>query len=208
MNIQTFIKDVGFGLGLNRAKFEDDGTLVFEGDATVYDDLLTSFAGLRLNSVVGKVAYDYNENGVTFKSGVSITTANDIVNLNFQYPHKAKTNGLLNLHIHWEQDDTYANKAIQWSVKYRIHSNNSAKVTTWTTVVVEATDANNAFDYVSGTLNQITPLVDIDMTGASISSVIQIKLARTDSATGDILGTFCDSHFQIDTLGSRQEYVK
>jgi len=207
-NIQEFFKNIGIGEGSNRLKIEDDGTIVREGNATVWDDIVGSLIGKRLSSVVGKVEYNYAENAITFKSGGSISTANDIVNFNLQYPHAAKVTGSMNLHIHWEQSDTYLNMPIQFTVKYRVQSNGAAKTTSWTTVVVEANPTNNAMTYVSGTFNQITKLINVDMTGMGISSTAQFQLARTDSETGDIIGTFVDAHVEMDTDGSRSEFSK
>ena len=185
---------------------EADGTWVNKGDSTTWDDLVGSLVASKLESVAGKIQYDYAENAITMNPGGSISVANDRLIFNYQYPHACVVDGEMRLHMHWEQpDDTVR----QFTVAYRIQDNGAAKTTSWTTVVVDTDDENaNAFTYVSGTLNQITRLATIDMTGAGISSTVQFRLARTDSETGDILATFVDAHVERDTHGSRQEYVK
>jgi len=189
----------------NYMEVEDDGTIVNHGDGTVWDDLVNSLIGRRLYSNSGKVDYDYDENALVFQPSGSITNANDRVIWSLQYPHAAIVDGEMRLHIHWEQPDATER---EFTVAYRIQSNGAVKETDWTTVVVPTSAANNAFTYVSGTLNQITSLVDVDMTDAGISSTVQFRLARTDSESGNILGTFVDAHVEMDTLGSRDEYVK
>ena len=206
--IDTYFKDIGVGSGSDRAKFESDGTLKFEGDSTTWDDIVGSLIGKKLSSTVGKVDYNWAENSIKFQSGGSISTANDIVNINLQYPHAAKEGGIFAFHLHYEQTDTYANMPVQFTVKYRVQNNGAAKNTTWTTVTVEANDDNTVFPYSSGTLNQILKLVDIDITGMNISSTVQIQFARTDSATGDLYATFADAHIERDTIGSRSQYSK
>jgi len=185
---------------------EADGTWVNRGDSTTWDDLVNSLVGKRLSSTSGKVDYDYDENAIKFQSGGNIATSNDRVVFNLQYPHACVVDGEMRLHIHWEQPDATVR---QFSVQYRIQENGATKATTWTTVVVDTDDGGaSVFTYVSGTLNQITKLATIDMTGASISATVQFRLARTDSETGNILGTFVDAHVERDTHGSRTEFVK
>ena len=197
-------QNIIFGTPPNYSQFESDGTLVAHGDATCWDDLVGALIGRRLSSTAGKVDYDWDENAITMQSGGDIANSADRIVFSYQFPHKAKTNSSLMLHIHWEQTST--NK-IEWSGQYRVQSNNETKTTTWTSFTANSTD-NSVFTYTSGTLNQITELAEIDMTGASISATVQFRLARTDSTAGDIDATFVDAHYEIDTFGSREEYVK
>lgn len=205
VNINDLFADTGIGSGSDRLKIEDDGTTKREGAATVWDDIQNSLIGKQLSSVAGKVDYNWAENTITMQPGGVITTANDLLVFNLQVPHAAIEDGSLNLHMHWEQPDATEREI---TVKYRIQNNGAAKTASWTTVTKALNATNNAFTYTSGTLNQITGLVDIDLTGASISAVVEFQMARTDSETGDIEVTFVDAHIQKDTDGSRQEYVK
>lgn len=189
----------------NYFEVEPDGTDVRHGDATMWDDLVGSLIGRKLSSVSGKVDYNWSENAIKFQPSGNIATANDRVIFNYQYPHAAKENGNMRLHIHWEQVN--ANK-IEFTVQYRIQSNNASKTTSWTTVTANSSD-DSVFTYPgSGTLNQITELCSVDMTGAGISATVQFRLVRDDSTVGDILGTFIDAHIERDMIGSRTEYSK
>ena len=181
-----------------------DGTLTLHGESTVWDDITSSLIGRQLSSTAGKLDYDWEENAIVFNSAGDIAVVNDRLVWSFQYPHAAKTNGEVQLHVHWEQTDTVAR---EFTLQYRIQNNGAIKNTTWTTVVVD-TNANNAFTYTSGTLNQITALKNIDMTGASLSATMQFRLARTDAVAGDIRSTFVDAHVERDTLGSDDPFVK
>jgi len=189
----------------NYFEVEADGTWVNKGDSTTWDDLVNSLIGRRLNSVAGKVDYNYAESGITMQPGGVIGTIADRLIFNLQYPHACVVDGEMRLHIHWEQPDATDR---EFTVQYRIQNNNDTKTTSWQTVVV-STNTNNAFTYPgSGTFNQITPLCSVDMDGVGISATVQFRLARTDSETGDILAVFVDAHVERDTHGSRQEYVK
>ncbi len=185
-------------------EIEDDGTDVRHGDATVWDDLVGSLIGRRLSSVAGKVDYNWDENSITMQPGGAITTRNDLLIFNYQYPHACRASGHMKLHAHWEQPNS--NKVV-WTVRYRIQSNGAAKTTDWTEVEANSED-NSIYTYESGTLNQITELADVDLTGAGISATVQFRLARTDSTATDIEATFIDAHVERDMLGSRAEYAK
>lgn len=179
------------------------GTLIFTGDSTVWDDIQTSLIGRRLASTSGTVTYDYAENTVVFAPSGSITNTNDTVVFNLQLPHGTKIPSTMQLHMHYEQD-TATSRTM--TVRYRIQNNGSAKTATWTTTTAVTT--NSAFPYTSGTLNNILPLASIDLTGASLSAVVQVQMTRTDSNTGNLHALFVDAHIEKDQIGSDEEYVK
>jgi len=170
----------------------------------VWDDLVGSLIARRLESVAGALQYNYDNNSITMNSGGDIALDTDRVIFNFQYPHAAIVDGEMKLHIHFEQ--TSAN-VIAFTTQYRIQTNGGAKQTAWTTVN-SSSDVDNAFAYVSGTLNQIVKLATVDLTGAGLSATVQFRVARTDVTVGDIEATFIDAHVKRDSVGSQGEYVK
>jgi hypothetical protein len=203
-NIQNLQTSLKFGSSESYFEIEVDGSITYKGDSTVWDDIVGSLIGQRLYSNAGTVDYNYEENCVVFQPGGDITDLADCLVFNYQYPHKAKDTGYLNLHFHWEQESTTNREITVW---YRIQSNNNLKTEDWTEVIINTND-NNIFEYSSGTLNQISALASIDMTGAGISATVQFRMTRSDSNSGNINVTFVDAHYEIDGPGSRQEYVK
>ena len=201
----SFTGAMKFGRDANHTLLEEDGTMVAVGDATCWDDLTNSLAGRRLASSAGSVDYNWAENCITFSGSGDITDDNDKVILNLQKPHGAKTDSVTHFHIHWEQTDATDR---EFTVRYRIQGNGEAKTTAWTTVVVTANATSNAFTYTSGTMNQITRLVDIDWSTAPLSSTVQIQFTRSDAVAGTVNVVFADSHVEYNMLGSRQEFVK
>lgn len=170
-----------------------------------WDDLANSLIGRRLASNAGSVDYDWDENAIAFSSGWDISDDNDCVIWNLQKPHGAKANSTLNMHFHYEQTDAVDK---EFTIRYRIQDNSQAKTTTWTEVVV-STDTNNVFPYVSGTLNQICKIADIDWSNVNISSTVQFKMTRSDSVGWTVLVTFVDWHVAYDQdRWSRQEFEK
>lgn len=202
--IEEYARETGFGSGLDKTKFDASGQMKAENSATMWDDISSSVLGLRLYSAAGSVGYDYLENTIVFSPGGSINNVNDRIVLNLQIPHAAKVDSELRLHVHWEQPDAAVR---EFTVQYRLQDNGAAKTTAWTTVTGSSA-TNSIFPYVSGTLNQITEIVAVDLTGVGISSTVQFRLTRTDSETGDIAATFIDAHYEVDTLGSSEEYIK
>ena len=192
------------GNSSDRLKINVDGTVILEGNSTTWDDLSTSLVGSKLSSVVGTVDYNFDENGIDMSANGDIENNNDLVGMNVQLPHAIKLDSELRLHIHWEQTDSTDR---EFTIKYRLQDTGGIKNLAWITVVVP-TNVNNVFSYTSGTLNQITKLVNIDLTGYSISSLVQMKLTRSDAVAGLITSTFIDFHYEIDSFGSNQEFVK
>jgi len=175
-----------------------------------WDDITNPLVARRLESTSGRLQYNWAENTITMQDNGNINSTSDRLIFNLQKPHGMLENGAdceFRLHIHWEQTST---DKVEFTVQYRIQSNNAAKNTTWVTATANSTD-DSAFTYPgSGTFNQITRLVDIDMSGVALSSTCQIRLARTDDiGADDIEATFVDAHYPTDQeRGSRQEFVK
>ena len=207
VDVTALANPLYIGNGTNRTKIDTDGTITLEGGAVVYDDIQGVVNGANLYTVAGKADFDFDEQCVVLQSGGSITTNGDIVDMTLQLRHNAKLDAPISIHLHWEQTST---TTIQFTYKYRVQRNGQPKTTAWSSNVVVNTSTGgvNVFPYISGTLNQISNLGDIPLTGAGLSTVLQIKLARTDSNGGNINVTFIDGHYQIDALGSNEQFEK
>ena len=194
----------------------DNNKVPVKLDNTVYEDKAYPLFGKRLSSSTGTADYDYNEMNVRFQPSGGIEDIRDTVGMVAEIPHQAIANGKIYPHIHWEQTTTDANV---WTLQYRIQDNGSQKVTDWSVSMTAtsgelAEDCDNVFDYSSGTLIQISRFKDasgnyyIDLDGIGISATIQFRMTRTDSLTGNIYADFFDFHYQIDDIGSKDEFSK
>jgi len=195
------------GTAPDQATIDPENGLVYTGDTTVWNDIQTSLSGRRLASSSGKVDYNYENNSISFSPSGVITNINDMVGWSIQHPHSGKVNGMINAHIHWEQVDLVAR---EWTLRWRKQTNKSEKDLPWNTVLVQTGGVNDLSvpDVGFTTWNQITRLVDIDTTGFGLSCVVQLQLTRSDGVAGDIEATFVDAHVELDSLGSKEEYVK
>lgn len=168
-----------------------------------WDDLQESLVGKQLAGSGGKVGYDWGETAIVFQPNGNIANDNDCVIWNLQLRHGIKVDSELHLHMHFWKD-TAVNR--EMTLRYRFQVNGSPKTTAWTTVTADTDDA--VFPYTSGVDNNILPLATIDLTGMTISDIIQFRMTRTDGNSGDLFVTFADGHAEWDALGSRTEYVK
>ena len=201
---------IGDVAGGNYTEIEADGTIRFHGNATVFRDEERSLLTQQRLNPSDRLALNLEEGSVTYKNTATVT---DFTITNIQLNHDRKHGANVFPHIHWWQ--TSANMP-NWLLQYRWQVNGSAKETDWNYLPWN----DNAFDYVSGELNQITRFGTITPpTGDGISDLLQIRLIRdvanaseefTDPETSPINqdAVSLDAHIEIDTLGSRQEYTK
>ena len=187
-----------------------DGEHPFITSDTVFDDRPIPLIGKRIGTSTGTADYDWDELGVVFSANGGISDNNDVIATETQMPHGAKLNGKIYPHIHWWQTSS---SAYVFTLQYRVQDNGSAKTTSWTNMTATA-GTDDVYTYTSGTLNQITRFKDgsgnyyIDLDGVGISATIQFRMTRTDALAGTATVTFFDFHYEIDTLGSRDEIVK
>lgn len=207
VDIEGLVAPLYFGNGVNRTKINTDGTLTFEGTSTGFDDISGHINSSSIAGTPGKVDYDETEDLIVFEPSGAIATLADLIGVKFQLKHKHKVGTPLKLHIHWRQPNAGPH---EFTYKYRFINNGAASTLTWSDpIVVAATGDNNAFEYVSGNLDQKTILGDIPTTGLELSSIIQVKIARTDAVAGNLYVYDIDGHIEIDSAtGSSTEYTK
>lgn len=209
--LNNYPRDVGFGSGNDRTRWDNYGQRKAYGRAVGYEDLSTSLKGKRLSTTTGKVEWDWDRHACKFEPAGDITVKADKVGDEHQYPHSAKEDGAFYYHMHWFQTEDWAQYGgVEFVFRYRVNSNGSEEVTDWTTVTVTPNEINSVFEYNGETsLVQITRLATVDLTGTSISAMVDWEMARTDdSGMGNIYIKYIDPHYIQDTDGSDTEYVK
>lgn len=199
-----------FGTTTSYTEFQSDGSMVAVGDATCFLDELSPLIGQRLESPSSDIIQDNSEGAVYFKDTCIYGT--DYVSFSMQINHDWDYEDL-EPHLHWWQASS---NVPNWILQYRWQDNGQAKTTSWTPLAWDS----HAFTYSSGTLNQITSFGTIAATAnVGVSSILQIRLTRdttnvstlfagADPLTGNVYGVSFDCHKSVNTLGSRQRYVK
>jgi len=128
-----------------------------------------------------------------------------------QMPHTWKEGTTIHPHIHWlPKTNGTAGQRVQWSLEYTVIPIGGDLTTT--NITSSTTIHNNDIDLVAGR-HYITGLPAIDMTGCVLSCMILCRIFRDATALGDdytddAIALEFDVHYQSDSPGSRQEYIK
>lgn len=193
----------------DNTSIEADGTLKFNGRATVFTDMVAASANVKTQG--NRIVFDDAENAITFPNTCVYNT--DWVWFSLQLPHTWKLGSTIYPHIHYQQTN---NATPNFLYEYRWQTHGQTKTTAWT----KLPQTTNVFGYLSGTLNQIikgagiTPPVN-----AGLSDIIQFRISRdmnnssgafsgNDLYTGSVTAISADVHIEQDTIGSRNEYIK
>ena len=151
---------------------------------------------------------DYDDTSIYPTDGGSMTG---------QVPHSWKLDSEIRPHIHWLQEGS---NVPNWLLAYKIKDNGATDIreTDFTNHSLIAL-TTEVFTYTSGAIRQISKGTAIDMTGINISAPMHFSLFRdttnasglfagADGFVGDALVYQFDFHWQRDSYGSWQEYIK
>lgn len=167
---------------------------------TVWDDLRFPAQGINPAGAPAPPTVDTADGTLVF----SASQTNIIAGI-AQLPHQWKEGSTVNPHIHWCPSNTNTGNVL-WRFEYEVQDIGGV-FTGFTTV-----DTLEAGSGVAET-HQIHSLGTIDMTGKKVSCVMKWKLSRiggdgTDTFTGTARLLEFDIHYEIDSLGSSDEFTK
>lgn len=191
--------------GGNYSEFESDGTLVFNGDATVYDDLRFPAQSVKLDSTNPPTSTAYKGGSVlAFASNPS-----QKIYFNAQLPHGWKM-GDLNFHVHIVLPTAGAGggtENVKFNLTYSwayIGYDFPAETTITATRDVQNDGAGKHI------LMNIGTLLESNAAGTQsegVSSMLICSLTRDVSVASDyaqpVYLVEADFHYEIDTVGSR-----
>ena len=202
---------IGNPTGGDYILIEADGTAVFKGDATVWDDLRIVPGAFDFAGSGDPVLSDWQPggSGATFK--VYKFRANEQVFFTCQVPHTYMQGEDIYAHAHWTPGDRgneESGKTVPWALDYSWANVGAAFGASAT---VDLTDTCTGTDH----LHEMTPDVVITGTDKHISSMLACRFYRngagtwagTTSAQSPALLEF-DFHFPVDTVGSRERASK
>jgi hypothetical protein len=198
---------------------EPDGTVRMDGAATVWNDLIvnpdaTSRGSSNPPVWGGNPATVFRQNAGSqgvFLLMFSATTEQELY-FTIQIPHGYKVGSTLYPHVHWTtRVGTPSGTNVVWGLEYSaIAIGGNFPNTT----IITANSVIGSIGTPSGTGQHIiTSLGTISGSGLGISSILICRLFR---AATDPLDTFgnetgllsFDIHYEQDTEGSRQEFIK
>jgi hypothetical protein len=197
------------GSGVNETLFDSTGHQTMTGTARPWRDALTDALNIK-NTGVG-VSTNAAESTVEFVNNA--LAASDYLYLNIQMNHDKDPTSSIYPHIHFFQG---RNAIPNFLLYYRWQKMGAEKATSW--VPLKCTTL--AFTYGGTTRVNIASSVAIaPPTGTGLSDIVQFRICRdTNNASGLFTGAdpytgtvgvlAFDIHFQINSLGSTDEYTK
>ena len=169
---------------------------------TVWDDIRAPFTQIK-RGALDKPDFDYTNIGLLFPQNDDA----EIIYIIFQMPHNYKLGTDIYPHIHWQQMN--ANDVV-WKLEYKWSIPNALVPGAFTAV----TATTRLYTWAADNLHQYDGWAAIS--GAAItkiSSVLLFKVFRDDNVDagaggGDALAFEFDLHYEMDTLGSKSEFIK
>lgn len=192
----------------NYTNFDATGHQTMVGTAKPWRDELGDALVLKVQGV--GVAVNPTEGTQEFATNAH---TDDYLYKNVQLNHDKDLSSSIYPHLHWFQDNSATPNFL---LQYRWQISTGAKVTPW----ADRRCILNAVTYTTGTLNQISHASAITVpTGTTLSDIVQFRIIRDTanssttfvgsdsySAVAGILSFDC--HFQINSIGSTDEYTK
>jgi hypothetical protein len=175
----------------------------------VWDDMLGQAIAANLDTSSGRIDYNYDELGITFQDNARYPQ--EPLGIPFQFSHRAAVDNELRPHIHWIQEQA---DIPNFLIEYRVYKNGETPP-----AFTQAIGTGEVFTYTSGTILQVTNFPAISVSDFSSSECLDIRLYRdsintsglfagNDPVANDVTVKFIDVHFKVDTMGSRQEFIK
>jgi hypothetical protein len=166
---------------------------------TVWDDLRSPASGINPAGSVSPPAVNNTDGSLTF--GTS-----DAVCAWFQLPHNYKEGSDIHIHIHWSKSTTNGG-TVHWQMKSKWF-NRGEVAPAFSALADGSEETPNS--------NTVDKMAIMEWPGSSgvgklISSMVCVYLIRTaagDTYTGNANLYEIDIHYEIDTLGSREEHLK
>ncbi len=190
----------------NYSTFETDGTLVFTGDATVWDDI--NVGGINLFGPLG-LRPDIDEFLDEVGAGAGIYTyalaVGEALSGSFEMEHRYKEGTNFTFHVHWQGIvDPTGTKKVQWQLTYTIGKTGET-LDAKTEITIE-TNIDTQYEFNQSNFTAITG-TDIDIEDQFLFTLERIA-ASANEYGGDALLATVGIHIEIDTVGSRQISAK
>jgi hypothetical protein len=190
------------------------------GGATTYTDLVVPPYAARNSSSATPVWTEFLEKTTgslgfyTFAySNADLDEDKEEIFFNIQLPHDYKQGSDIFPHVHWSAKAAPGTNRVLWKFEYQWVNHTGTFSNTTKSTLTGYTLAGTAGRSVAAYEHVITPLGFIAGTDKTISSMLVCRLSRMTKDSNDnfannaFLISF-DVHFEIDSFGSKDEYVK
>ena len=196
--------DIKIGGTSNYVEIQEDGSLVLVGEATVYDDLTVPVTTSKKGHLDPPSDLDWLGNLVVY--GFDKTDDESILFV-VQLPHKYVQGTDILPHVHWFPTDGGGGDVV-WSLEYTWASFDNVFPTPLT-ISYTASAGTTANKHLIASLPPITPLA----TQGGISSMLICRLYRDANNNDDDYDAEAgllefDFHYKINSMGSREPFIK
>jgi hypothetical protein len=193
-----------FGAAVNYSEFEADGTLVFNGNATVWDDIvIPAFALGVVASIPDSI--NFGPSGNLKIRGFDGAATSEMLYGSFELPHGYKEGTDITVHVHWTPTNANAGN-VKWQFEYAWQNVDGTYGAPTTITVTDSTDST-AWKHLRADFAAISG------TGKTIGSVLVFRIFRDPADAADTYASDAGlidigCHVELDTVGSRQITTK
>lgn len=209
LNGDTYIDGaarIGDGLWTNYSEFESDGTLKFNGTATVWNDANLGVAQLALPTAAQPDEDEFvDEAGDDTGISTWAFAVGEKVSGSIEIPHDYKEGSDITFHVHWQGITApTGTDNVKWQCTYTVAQAEATLDAVGTTVIETAYDTQYEF--------KISSCAAITGTNFNMGDQFLFTLERIaavgDAYAGDALVATVGIHYECDTVGSRQILTK
>ncbi|MCX6270585.1 MAG: hypothetical protein NTU44_05075 [Bacteroidetes bacterium] len=195
------------GNAANNSTFEADGTMQMNGTATVWDDLRVPVSATNKAGSTPTIGVFIGNTQIYY----FMDNATNELFFEVQMHHSWKTGSTIYPHVHWiPYTNGSSEQKVQWSLEYTWVDINGVFSTT--TTITGDTPTSNPTSLVAKThyLTQLgTGISGSGITGVSSMLVCRLfRVGPTDTYTDKAGLLEFDFHYEVNTIGSRQEFIK
>ncbi len=198
--------EVLIGDSTNHTAFEADGTIEFNGTATVFKDI--NIGAATLSGPIGlqpDIVNYLDENGADTGIATLGLDVGEGFSGQFEMQHDYKEGSDIVFHIHWQgiAAPTGTDK-VQFQLSYTVGKN--GETLDVPTVITIETDFDTQYEFIRSDFVTITGTT-FNIEDQFIFTVERIA-ASADEYGGDALTATVGIHYEVDTVGSRQILIK
>lgn len=195
-----------FGSVTNYTELATDGSLTMYGDATVFQDVNTGFAGAKVPAV-------NNPTWTTFIGNINAYTfaVSDYVDVEaLEVPHGWKEGTAIEIHIHWatngNNDATV--RGVKWEVEYTWANMLSAGGTTAFGSIAAVSNETSIAASEPTLTHKYTSVLSFTPVGGKVGMYIKLRIKRIASVTNTApasnpFGLAVGIHCELCRIGSR-----
>lgn len=193
-------KNIILGGATDNTTVENDGTVVFNGAATTWEDLRVSI-NLRTSAGNPPTLTQFGTTGL-YVYAFSGSSGTDNIYFEVQLPHSWKEGSTIYPHVHWAPNSNGTGN-VKWFLEYSWENIGATFPNSTTTI--NSVEAAGGEQFV----HHMTNIgAGISGTGKNISSILLCHLYRDAGDSQDTYGDWAflfgfDIHYEINTVGSR-----